>query len=70
MGAHKASAEVAQSAAGALLAIAATGAAGQAAVAAAGGVGAVKRAMKTHVAITFRGEFDSLRTWLKTSGGK
>lgn len=68
--AHRSSPEVAQSAAGALLAIAATGAPGQAAVAAAGGVSAVKKAMRTHASITFRGEFDALRGWLKSGGSK
>ena len=62
------SAEVGQSASGALLAIAAASDVGQEAVANARGVSAVKAAMKRHASIKFRGEFDGLREWLKMEG--
>jgi hypothetical protein len=62
------SAEVGQSASGALLAIAAASDVGQEAVANARGVSAVKAAMKRHASIKFRGEFDGLREWLKQEG--
>lgn len=65
---HAESAEVGQSASGALLAIAAASDVGQEAVANARGVSAVKSAMKRHASIKFRGEFDSLREWLKNEG--
>jgi len=68
IGTHADSAEVGQSASGALLAIASTGQVGQEAVADARGVAAVKLAMKTHSSIKFRGEFDGLREWLKAEG--
>jgi len=69
--AHAGSAEVSQSAAGALLALAANGGeAGQDAVADAAGVAAVKAAMKRHTSITFQGEFDALRDWLKVHSAR
>lgn len=39
----------------------------QEAVARAGGPATVKEMMRTHPSITFRGEFDSLREWLRSS---
>jgi len=52
---------------GALLALAAAGKWAQDAVARAGGPLAVKEAMRSHPAISFRGEFDQLREWLRAS---
>jgi len=69
--AHPASPEVAQSAAGGLLALAAAGGeAGKAAVSAVGGVALVRQAAQRHSSLTFRGEFDGLRGWLKSEAKK
>lgn len=67
MAAHEGSPEVAQSAAGALLAIAMAGKWAQDAVARADGPLAVKQVMRLHPTISFKGEFDALRDWLRTS---
>jgi len=69
--AHPASPEVAQSAAGGMLALAAAGGeAGKAAVSAVGGVALVRQAAQRHPSLTFRGEFDGLRSWLKSEAKK
>ena len=67
MRAHAGSPEVAQSAAGALLALAMAGKWAQDAVAKADGPMAVKAAMRAHASISFKGEFDALRDWLRTA---
>jgi hypothetical protein len=63
---HGDSLEVVQSAAGALLALAqAGGEAGKAAVSAVKGVRLIRGAMAAHPSVSFRGEFDGLRGWLR-----
>jgi hypothetical protein len=64
--AHAESPEVGQSCAGALLAIAANGKWAQDAVARANGPSVVKEMMRRHANISFRGEFDGLRDWLRS----
>ena len=61
---------MAKSAGGALLAIAMAGKWAQEAVAAARGPLAVKNSMRAHPSITFDGEFDALRDWLRASTAK